>query len=163
MTTSLHAQQIYFPKADQGDTALWEKIMPQIAEQVLMQYKPGPDQKKYFSDLWVAQLVSDKYADAAATITELRKLHKNGEIKYRELLFLQYELYARARVKEVAGEQNFAAAFSQLFRETFKDLDDKAALYVSTAFTTLSGIDELRNNCQHLHLRSLIGKQHNLP
>src|ERR1700704_5218832 len=134
ITATLVAQQIYFPGARAADTASLEKSMPVLARQVLEKYKPDKDQRSWLINVSMIQIVAKQYAEAVNNINELRKTYKEGETRYPELFFLQFELYSKASLKEASGGFPFAEVFSQYFNETFNKLDDKAALFISTAF-----------------------------
>jgi uncharacterized protein len=89
------------------------------------------------NDLFRIQLTAGKFNDAIATIKALRKAASTTPV------FIQYELYALA-----AGAASFKDAFSKIFTGYFSGLNDKDALYVSTAFLTRQGIEDLRSRWQ---------------
>lgn len=97
--------------------------MTQLAKEMLPMIKDS-------NDLFRAQIIAGRYKDAVATIQSLRK---------NSLLYIQYELFA----KSAEG-----SSFSTIFTELFKSLDDKDAIYISTAFLSRFGIDDLHMRWQ---------------
>lgn len=145
------AQQFYFPKISAHDSVGLALQIPLLANQVLLQCHDKKELKNAPNDLFRLQMAAGQYDKAIGIIGELRKTSKE---KNSGLLFLQYEFYARAKLKKEAFED----AFSHLFEERLRQMDDKDALSVSTAFVSRNGIGEYRSGLE----RSLAGLRDSL-
>lgn len=118
------AQQFAFSKKIGRDSSVY---INQLAKEILSAVSDS-------NDLFRIQLTAGKYKDAIATIRALRKAPSTTPV------FIQYELYALA-----ADASSFENGYSKHFTGFFSALNDKDAVYISTAFLTRQGIDDLRN------------------
>ncbi len=141
-----HAQQLYFPKVNPADNAAAAKQIASFANQAIEKYHPSGDKNSYTSNLFRLQMAAGKYDEAIASIHALRGLSNTSGTTHPELLFIQYELFSRAKIDEEKNGETFGKAFSADFEKFFKGLDDKTAVYISSAFLTRSGLDELKDN-----------------
>ncbi|HEY4324631.1 MAG TPA: CocE/NonD family hydrolase [Mucilaginibacter sp.] len=142
------AQQFYWQKAN-SDSAAIDRQMPKLANEVLSKYKNQGDQRTYLDNKFKLEILTHKYADAKETIVALRAISRDRDPGFADLLYIQHELFAQAKLEQEAANKDFKAAFTNQFRKLFKWLDDKDALHISTAFITRNGIDELKNNFQN--------------
>jgi putative CocE/NonD family hydrolase len=148
-------QQLYFRKVNAGDSVAIAAQMPRLATEAMAVYKNNGDQQTYLNNLFRLQILAKKYPEANETITTLRRILKAGNTRYSDLLYVQYELYGKAKMNQSVSSRSFKEEFTGLFQNLFKSLDDKTALYISTAFITRNGVAELHDNFQ----RSLAGAQ----
>lgn len=146
MAPFCQAQQVYLPKINTGDSTDIEKKIPFLANEIIIKYKPQDDKNTYLNNLFKLQMVAGKYGEAITTITSLRSIAAANHQQSPDLLYVQYELFAKAKMEQQASNLNFGSAFTQLFNTLFKKLEDKSAAYVYTAFTTRNGTDELKND-----------------
>lgn len=98
------------------------KYIQQLANEVLKQ-------KIDSNDLFRIQLAAGRYDEAISTIKAIRKVPN---------VFIQYELYANA-----IRASSFTESFSKLYTDLFNSLNDKDAVYLSTAFLSRNGLDDL--------------------
>jgi len=149
------AQQFYFPKVKAVDSVVIAAQMLHLADEVITVYKSNGDQQTYLDNLFRLQMLAKKYAGANETITSLRAISNANDAGHNNLLYVQYELYAKARMGAAASNISFHEEYTQLLQNLFRRLDDKSALQISTAFSTRNGISELHDSFQ----RSLSGAQ----
>ena len=148
ITNFCRAQQVYFKKINAADSVVIAQQMPTLANEVILKYKAQDDKKTYLNNLFRLQILAAKYYDAIATINSIREISKKDGTQFPDLLFVQFELFARAKIEQQASLITFKNTFTALFNNLFKQLDDKSAQYLSTAFTTRNGVNELRTDFQ---------------
>lgn len=127
------AQELSFPHEDLNDGAAIDAAMPTLAKQVIASYR-DENREKYLENLCAFQIVAGEYADSIATLKSLRDLQKANGTAYVEALYVPYESYSEAKLRQ-AGGLAFADAFQQSFRNTFGRLGDVAAYRASSAWT----------------------------
>ncbi len=98
----------------------------------------------YLNNLFRLQTIAGKYSDANKTIILLRAASKTGDPQSNSLLYIQHELFNRA--KQYPPDISFKIAFTGLFYKLFKSLDDKSAYHIYTAFMTRNGIGGLKSD-----------------
>jgi hypothetical protein len=153
LTESTNAQQYYLPIPIVKDSAKLADYIPVLAKEVLTDYKGDNDPDTYLNNLFRLQMLAGDYTAAIRTIDSLRTLAKATAPQYSNLLYIQYELYARTKLK-LTSSRSFNDEYSPLFTSLFNGLDDRASLYISTAFLTRNGIEDLQNTLQ----RSFVNK-----
>lgn len=94
--------------------------MPRLAEQAIAAHRADA-RDPYLNVLFRLQLVAGHWAEAGASIRELRELRRDPT------LFVQYEIYAAARQRQASGGLSFDEAFKAAFREIYGRLDDRTA------------------------------------
>jgi putative CocE/NonD family hydrolase len=143
----ISAQQIYFPKEVVSDSAGLSRLMPDLAKNVIANYKDD-NRRNYLNNLFRLQIIAGKYSEANATIVSLRNISKESDPQFPDLLYIQHELYSKAKLKQAATNQSFHDAFANVFNELFNHLDDKSALHIYTAFMTRNGVEELQTGLE---------------
>lgn len=110
------------------------QAMPALAEQAIAAYREQ-DQDKYLDKLFRLQLAAGRYQDAVDSIRALRRLRAaSGRPVQGPPASLQYEVFALAKIREQSGDEDFATAYRQVFRDTFARFDDRAALQAQWPF-----------------------------
>ena len=145
-TTFCRAQQIYFPRINAADSVAVVKQMPALADEIIHKYVSNGNRTTYLSNLFRLQIIAGKYNEALISITSLRAINKADNQQFTDLLFVQYELFARAKMEQQASNISFKNAFIKLFTNLLNKLDDKSAAYIYTSFTTRNGTKELKND-----------------
>ena len=140
LSLSASAQEFSFPQAAVTDSTALSKAAPELAKQVLAVYKDS-DRFKYLDNLFRLQMVVGQYSEALATIASLRELLRASQPPRGVWVNVQYEIYARAKIKESAGKLSFSDAYSQAFRDAFGHLDDKTSALVIRALTEVDPSD----------------------
>ncbi len=138
------AQRFYFPKISANDSAAIARQMPRLAAEILSRYNGERDKMAYLDNLFRLQTIAGKYGDANKTIILLRAASKTGSPQSNSLLYIQHELFNKA--KQTPPDTSFKTAFTGLFRKLFKSLDDKSAYHIYTAFMTRNGIGGLKSD-----------------
>ena len=139
-----HAQQLYFPKTSASDTDAITAQVPVLANHILLKL-PQTGKKNDLDDLFRLQILSGHYADAVKTIGKFRDLSKSDGLQHTDLLLVQYELFARAKLEQGSAFDN---AFEALTDNLFKSLDDKAVFRIYSGFFTYTGADAYRDDVQ---------------
>ena len=131
------AQEFQFPEAAaQADSALTQ-AMPELAKQVLAAYQEA-DRETYLDNLFRLQMVAGKYTEAAETIAAHRRLRAPSIPGGGEWIDVQYEIFARAKAQESAGQASLEQAYSNVFRQMVGRLDDRTSFL---ALRTISAQD----------------------
>jgi len=137
------AQQVHLPNIDIDDNTATAKQMAILAKEVIGNYGHQDDEKTYQNNTLRLQLVAGEYAEAITTIDKLRSIAKTDGTNYPDLLYVQYELFAQAKLKQQTANEDFKTAFKPGFRTLFSKLDEKTALYIATAFLSRTGVADL--------------------
>jgi putative CocE/NonD family hydrolase len=142
----LFSQQVLFHQVQVSDSTVLAKAMPSLAHDIITRYRPDSDENLYFGNLFMLQMVAGDYTRAISSIRALRTLNKASKTKYPDRIAIQYEIFCKAKLMEESGKQSFREAFDESFKEVFGNINDKEALYISTAFMTRSGLDDLKKS-----------------
>jgi putative CocE/NonD family hydrolase len=128
------AQEFQFPEAAaQTDSALTQ-AMPELAKQVLAVYQEA-DRETYLDNLFRLQMVAGKYSEAAETIAAHRRLRAPNIPGGGEWIDVQYEIFARAKAQESAGQASLEQAYSKVFRQMVGRLDDRTSFLALRAIS----------------------------
>ncbi len=122
-------QDIRAPDGLQG--AGIDRAMPVLAREAIAAYRDG-DRARYLGTLFRLQLVAGQYAQAIDSIDAIRALRNDPPSQ--SPLYLQYEVYARAKALQAKRGIPFAQAWREAFSERFGALDDKVALQAEFGF-----------------------------
>lgn len=134
------AQQFSFPETAITDRAALSKAMPDLATQILAVYKKG-DPEKYLDNLFRLQMVAGQYPDALNSIASLRGLLAARHETRAAWMNVQYEIYARALMKQNAEKLPFNQAYAASFSEAFGRLDDRTSALVIRNFELIDVAD----------------------
>jgi uncharacterized protein len=134
------AQDLPLPEEAVGDPVELSKAMPALARQVLAGYKEG-DRDKYLDSLFRLQIVAGQYEKALATTAALRERLRDKHAARATWVNVQYEIFARAKVKEESANLPFKDAYVQSFREVFSRLDDRTSSLVIRGLTLIDPSD----------------------
>lgn len=140
------AQQFKFPKIAANDSVAIAQQMSILAGKVLLNYQNQGDQKVDLNDLFKLQSLAGKYQEALATIATLRSAMTSKGLTTASQQYIRHELYGKTELKQVLSPTNFPIAYTDLFRELFKNLNDKAAYHLYNLFTTRNGIAEVKDD-----------------
>lgn len=133
LTTLASAQQLDFNKLAASDDVELSKAIPNLAKQVIANYKEE-DRQKYLNNLFRLQMIAGDYAAAKDTIKSLRDVLRASDPVYANVVYTQHEIFSDAKLRQAAGNTSFEEAFKQSFREIFGKLSDKNAYLASTSF-----------------------------
>jgi putative CocE/NonD family hydrolase len=126
------AQAYPLSSADIADSAALSRSMPRLAAEVLLTYRDG-DRARFLDNLFRLQLLTGKYREAAASLAEARALRtaRRDTAPSSRARYVQYEIFARAKVLAGPALRPFHEAFAQAFRETFARLDNRTAAFAA--------------------------------
>src|SRR5438309_2340215 len=123
------AQTFQLSSADVADSAALTKSMPRLAAAVLATYR-DTTRARFLDNLFRLQILTGRYREAAASLAEGRALRTSRQdtTPQAHALYVQYEIFARAKSVAESGGRPFPETFAALFRETFARLDDRTAV-----------------------------------
>lgn len=116
-----------------SDTDALARSVPALARHLLATWHDD-DRERNLSTRFRLQLVAGDDADAIASIRALRALRAPRADGAGAAVFLQYEIYAEAKLLQAKDHVAFAQAFGRAFAARFEDLDDLAAQRAASAF-----------------------------
>jgi putative CocE/NonD family hydrolase len=119
------AQSFPLTSAEVADSAALAGAMPRLAAEVLASYEDA-DRARFLDNLFRLQILTGKYAEAEASLAELRGLRRDPPPQTRAR-YVQYEIYVQARHLAASSGRPFAEAFAEAFRKRFAELDDRTA------------------------------------
>lgn len=128
--SSASAQQFALSSADLADSAALATSTRRLAGEVLASYR-DPDRSRYLDDAFRLQILLGRFAEASASLAELRALRQDSTPSDRAR-YVQYEILADA-MRCGAGEGALEDRFAQAFRERFARLDDASAAFAARA------------------------------
>ena len=131
LSSLAQAPQVRVP-ADLHDGAAAQAMVALACD--VMKVHRDEDRARYLTTLFRLQLVAGQYPQASDSIERLRELR--GDDASQPPLYLQYEVYARARALQSRDRIDFAPAWRQAFGERFGALDDRTALRAEFSFGT---------------------------
>ncbi len=126
------APSFALPREAASDDALLAKAMPALAVAVAQVHRdedPDRDRVARFR----LQMVAGDMVGAIATIHALRRMRMQAGDASAATLYLQYEIFATAKVAEAAGAP-LDRALRDAFRTLYGTLDDRTALRVLSSF-----------------------------
>ncbi len=115
------------------DPAALATSMPELARAALARYQDG-DPERHLTTRLRLQLVAGEPAEALVTLQALRELQAQRGQTDADISFLQYELFARARLDSLAADSSFELAFKAAFRHRFSGLSGPQAYRASQSF-----------------------------
>lgn len=126
------APSFALPREAASDDALLAKAMPALAVAVAQVHRDeDPDRKRVAR--FRLQMVAGDMVGAIATIHALRRMRMQAGDASAATLYLQYEIFATAKVAEAAGAP-LDRALRDAFRTLYGTLDDRTALRVLSSF-----------------------------
>jgi putative CocE/NonD family hydrolase len=138
----LPAQKLYFPQKAKTDSTEIAKAVSSLARQLTEKYRDN-DRWRHLSNLFRYQALSGEYGAASRSIHALREITPSTD-ENRDVLFIQFELYTSTMKELQKMGRSFNDIYTKIFTESIKNLDDRKSLYVSTAFITLNGVEQLK-------------------
>src|SRR3989442_3407234 len=108
--------------------------MPRLAAAVLATYR-DTTRARFLDNLFRLQILTGRYREAAASLAEGRALRTSRQdtTPQAHALYVQYEIFARAKSVAESGGRPFPETFAASFRETFARLDARTAALAARA------------------------------
>ncbi len=131
--TAALSQELAFPGDPATGTAI-EAALPALARDALGAYREE-DRDRYLDTAFRLQMAAGRYQETISTLRTLRALRAtpaDGQTS----LFVQYEIFAQAKILQAAQSLSFADAYRKAFAEVYGKLDDRSAHRVLFSFGT---------------------------
>jgi hypothetical protein len=122
------AQQFALSSADLADSAALATSTRRLAGEVLGSYRDA-DRGRYLDNVFRLQILLGRFAEASASLAELRALRQDSTPSDRAR-YVQYEILADA-MRRGAGEGPLGDRFARAFRDRFAQLDDATAAFAA--------------------------------
>lgn len=138
------APSFAFPREAASDDALLAKAMPALARDVAQAYRDDDPDRDRITRFRLQMLAGDM-TGSIATIHALRRMRMDAGDASAATLYLQYEIFATAKVAAAAGTP-LDSALGDAFRTLYGTLDDRTALRVQPSFDVgmPRALDDLR-------------------
>jgi hypothetical protein len=130
---NLHAQKIARPKSLAMNDAALAEVMPQLASQVLQQYKPKNTQQ-YWDDMSRLNLAANRYKESVAALDSIMELMKNSKSEYKEAIGIQFRTYALVKLGQSATGKEFLTVFNDTLTALYYKLPSEARTFMGLYF-----------------------------
>ncbi len=138
---SLRAQNLQFEKVSLTDSIDLAENMRSLAKDFLLKSEESENTVEG-NDLFRIEMLAEKYPSSIKTIQSLRK----GPTAEKELpQFIQYETYAKAKIKQLDSGSSFIEAYSSVFYDYLQTCSDEQAYSINLSFTTYDAIAQFTN------------------
>ncbi|MCF8262379.1 MAG: CocE/NonD family hydrolase [Melioribacteraceae bacterium] len=138
---SLRAQNLQFQKVSLTDTIDLAENMRSLAKDFLLKSEESENTVDG-NDLFRIEMLAEKYPASIKTIQSLRK----GLTTEQNLpQFIQYETYAKAKIKQLDSGSSFIEAYSSVFLDYLQTCSDEQAYSINLSFTTYDGVAQFTN------------------
>jgi len=144
LVPSALAQQFDLPESAVTDPAVLSRTMPALAGQVIAAYKES-DREKYIDNLFRSQFVIGQYGEALKSIASLREVLRASHESRAEWIDVQYEILARAKIKESSEKAPSKEGYAQSFHGVLGKLDDRTSALVIRGLTMVDPSDTRQN------------------
>ena len=125
LAVAAHADEATYPFS--AEFPELSESISELARMVIGDYKDDGDREEYLNNLFRLQIIAKEYSDAMGSIQSLRDIRKQTDPAGAAILYLQYEIFAKAKLRQAAGDIPFETAFAEEFATTFDELDDRSA------------------------------------
>jgi putative CocE/NonD family hydrolase len=122
---NLHAQKLYFPRVYYKDSTAFAEAIPQLAKDVIVQYKE-PGRMAYFDNVRRYALVAEDYELSIIYLDSVRNLMKAGDSTLMPAIGIQWEAYARTRMLQKKEQGSFESIFTRVFDSAYNHLNPGA-------------------------------------
>jgi uncharacterized protein len=116
------------PRAAIDDAPAMARAMRDLARQILASYRDA-DREADLRNRFRLQMVAGRWPQAVESIVALRELRRPRDPVRHAWTDVQFEIYARARARELAGA-SFDRAYAHSFRDIIGRLDDRTSAMV---------------------------------
>lgn len=136
---------------------VFAKELPQLAQSVMAQYKEA-DRLTYFDNIRHYALAAEQYELSIVYLDSTRRLMKPGETMTQKAIGIQWETYARTKMRQKTEQGSFASLFHTAFSDAYNQLNNDAKA-TSMAYTE-ADVPELLKKLDTLKIK--LGKQDSL-
>ena len=147
---NLHAisQEFIINKIDLSDTASLAMEMQNLSEDyLLLSKKRGMNIEA--NDRYKIEILAGEYGAALHTIESLRK---NTELNNGHPAYIPFELFAKAKIKQLKSATTFKEAYQSVFKVYIMSCNDEQAYSANIVFTTYQSFrDKLQKYYRRLY------------
>ncbi len=138
----LIGQTLNYDKASLSDSASLDLSMQNLAKAYLQHSKIG-DQKIEAKDRYMVEILAGDYE---ASIQTIRSLRKNSELNNGHPGYIPFELFSKAKIKQVSSGAAFSDAYASVFRTYLGGCNDERAYSATIVFTTYDAVAQFTND-----------------
>lgn len=135
------AQELKFKKVALSDATTLNMEMQKLAKEYFKQNKVR-DLKIEANDLYMIEILAGNYEASIKTIQSLRK---NSELNNGHPRYIQYELFSKAKIKQLASGDAFSNAYESVFKTYIANCNDEQAYSANIVFTTYDAVAQFTN------------------
>lgn len=130
------SQELNFEKAALSDSASLTKSMQNLAKDYL-QYSSTGKLKIEADDQYIIEILAGNYEVSIQTIESLRK---NVSLNNGHLMYMQYELFSKAKMNQLTFGGTFSEAYKSVFKTYIANCNDAQAYSANIVFTTYDAV-----------------------
>ncbi len=108
------------------NAASLSESLSRLAREVMEDYRED-DRERYLDTFFRLQIVAHDFSGAVRSLRTLREVLKETGRVGAEAAYLQYEIFAQARLRQAADGSSFEEAFERVIEGAFLELDDRGA------------------------------------
>lgn len=136
ISLSAKGQTLPFEKVALSDSVAVEVAIKNLA-QAYLSYVTSENLSLALGEQFKFEILAGRYTAAIETIETIREgSNQDGN----HPAFMQYELFSRAKIKQLGSGQDFGGAYRSVFRNYLKNCEDIKAASVTVSFTTYDAV-----------------------
>ncbi|MBI9056760.1 MAG: CocE/NonD family hydrolase [Labilibaculum sp.] len=129
-------QELIFEKVELSDSTGLAMKMQKLAIDYLQQSQIK-DLEIEANDSYVIEILAGQYE---ASIEAMESLRGNIENQKKHQPYIQYEIFSKAKIRQLSSGIDFRAAFRSVFKEYLISCNDELAYSATTIFTTYDAV-----------------------
>lgn len=137
-TQLIVAQGLAFEKIEVSDSTALSIKMQELAQAYL-----ESEQEINSKDLFRIEILAGDYKSSIKTIKSLRE--KKSDVK-NHLRFIQYESFAKAKIKQSDSDLSFKDSYQSVFKDYLLSCNDEIAFSTNLVFTTYDGVKQFTSS-----------------
>jgi putative CocE/NonD family hydrolase len=134
-------QELPFKKVVLSDSVAVLNQMQQLAKDYLQQSKTK-DFVIEANNLYLIEILAGNYK---ASITTIQSLRGNRDNQKAHQAYIQYELFAKAKSKQLKSDKIFNEVYKMIFRDYLMSCSDEKAYSTNIFFTTYDAVAQFTN------------------
>jgi putative CocE/NonD family hydrolase len=145
-------QALKYDKAELSDSVSLAISMQNLANDYLKHSKTGEPEIEA-NDRFMIELLAGDYEASIKTIQSLRNnvVMNNGHPGY-----IPYELFSKAKIKQLKSEVTFKEAYRSVFKSYLANCNDEQAYSATIVFTTYDAVSQFTNSFE-THYKNISG------
>jgi len=145
-------QELTYTKAALSDLASLAVSMQNLAKDYLHHSKIA-GLKIEANDRYMIEILAGEYEASIKTIQSLRK---NSAMNNGHPAYIPYELFSKAKIKQLASGDAFNDAYESVFRAYLESCNDEQAYSATIVFTTYDAVAQFTNGFE-THYKNISG------